>query len=91
MANGHGGRRANAGKKKGQTHAATRHAKAAIEDAFAHLQKQRGKDFNTWAEQNTDDFYKLLFPKLLPVQLNHGDADGEKLDGFKVILVGKPG
>ena len=26
----------------------------------------------------------------MPVQLNHGDAEGEKLDGFKVILVGKP-
>ena len=26
----------------------------------------------------------------MPVQLNHGDAEGKTLDGFKVILVGKP-
>lgn len=79
MANGHGGKRQGAGKKKGQTHEATRTAKAAIESAFAHLQEQEGKDFNTWAEQHTDDFYKLLFPKLLPVQVNHGDNEGGRL------------
>ena len=87
MANGHGGARAHAGKKKGQVHASTRLAKTAIEDAFAHLQGEPGKDFPTWCKQNTDDFYKLLFPKLLPVQLNHADAEGEKLDGFRVVLV----
>lgn len=89
MANGHGGARTGAGKKKGTVHEATRIAKTAIEDAFAHLQGVEGKDFKTWAEDNTDDFYKLLFPKLLPVQVNHADNEGEKLEGFKVILVGK--
>lgn len=79
MANGHGGARPGAGKKKGTVHEATRIAKTAIENAFAHLQSKDGKDFNTWAEQNTDDFYKLLFPKLIPVQVNHADNEGGKL------------
>lgn len=77
MANGHGGRRAGAGKKLGTTHESTRIAKEAIEIAFtgiggvARLQK--------WAHENEGDFFKLLFPKLLPVQVNHGDNDGGKL------------
>lgn len=88
-----GGKRAGAGRPKGKPNKTTAEAKAAIESAFEHLQAKSDerKDFKSWAEDNTDDFYKLLFPKLLPVQVNHGDADGEKLDGFKVILVGKPG
>lgn len=88
-----GGARVGAGRPKGSQNRTTAEAKAAIESAFEHLQAKTAtrKDFKSWAEDNTDDFYKLLFPKLLPVQLNHGDADGEKLDGFKVILVGKPG
>lgn len=81
------------GRQAGTPNKATAEAKAAIEAAFEHLQTKAHdrKDFKSWAEDNTDDFYKLLFPKLLPVQLNHADATGEKLDGFKVILVGKPG
>lgn len=88
-----GGKRQGAGRPKGAQNKTTVYAKAAIEGAFEHLQKRKSErqDLNSWAEDNVDDFYKLLFPKLLPVQLNHGDADGEKLDGFKVILVGKSG
>ncbi len=41
------------------------------------------------AEANPTAFMALL-GRVIPTQLNHGDADGEKLDGFKVILVGKP-
>lgn len=87
-----GGKRAGAGRPKGSQNKTTAYAKEAIEDAYSHLQSKSKdrKDLRSWAEDNTDDFYKLLFPKLLPVQLNHADADGEKLDGFKVILVGKP-
>lgn len=86
-----GGKRHGAGRPKGSQNKTTVFAKAAIEGAFAHLQRKTAerKDLESWAEDNTDDFYKLLFPKLLPVQLNHGDNEGEKLDGFKVILVGK--
>lgn len=79
------------GRKKGVPNKTTLLAKDAIESAFAHLQtlaKQR-KDIASWAEDNTDDFYKMLFPKLLPLQVNHADNEGEKLEGFKVILVGK--
>lgn len=56
-------------------------AKTAIEDAFAHLQNRAKdrKDFRSWAEDNSSDFYKLLFPKLLPVQINHADHEGGKL------------
>lgn len=86
-----GGRRQGAGRPKGSQNKTTVLAKAAIEDAFAHLQRQERKDLKSWAEDNTDDFYKLLFPKLLPVQVNHADNEGEKLEGFKVILVGKAG
>ena len=67
------------GRVAGVPNVTTRAAKTAIENAFAHLQGQPGKDFNTWAEANTDDFYKLLFPKLLPVQLNHGGDTGGPL------------
>lgn len=88
-----GGKRQGAGRPRGSQNKTTAEAKAAIEAAFDHLQGKTDarKDFKSWAEDNTDDFYKLLFPKLLPVQLNHADSEGEKLDGFKVILVGKPG
>lgn len=86
-----GGRRPGAGRPKGVPNRTTAEAKAAIEQAFDHLQTKTAnrKDFKSWAEDNTDDFYKLLFPKLLPVQVNHADNEGEKLEGFKVILVGK--
>lgn len=89
MANGHGGKRAGAGKKKGQVHPQTRAAKEAIEMAFEGIGGV--KRLTQWAEQNEGDFFKLLFPKLLPVQVNHADNEGEKLEGFKVILVGKAG
>jgi hypothetical protein len=77
------------GRTKGTRNKSTVEAKAAIEGAFAHLQttkKGAGKRFNEWAEANTDDFYKLLFPKLLPVQVNHADNQGGKL----VITWGSP-
>ena len=37
------------------------------------------KRLTQWAEQNEGDFFKLLFPKLLPVQVNHADHEGGKL------------
>jgi len=59
--------------------------KAAIEAAAKHLASQpkgSGKPLNEWAMNNTDDFYKLLYPKLLPLQVNHGDNEGGKLYGW---------
>lgn len=77
MANGHGGKRAGAGKKKGQVHPQTRVAKEAIEMAFEGIGGV--KRLTAWAEQNEGDFFRLIFPKLIPVQLNHADNEGNKL------------
>lgn len=60
------------GRAKGVPNKTTADAKRAIEDAFAHLQGTKDKNLRAWATANTDDFYKVLFPKLLPVQLQHG-------------------
>ena len=77
MANGHGGKRAGSGKKKGQVHPQTRVAKEAIEMAFEGIGGV--KRLTAWAEQNEGDFFRLIFPKLIPVQLNHADNEGNKL------------
>lgn len=77
MANGHGGARVGAGKKPGQTHEKTRKAKEAIELAFENIGGV--ETLTRWARENEGDFFKLLFPKLIPVQLNHADNEGGKL------------
>ena len=76
------------GRQKGSLNKTTSNIKAAIEDAFQYLE-ENSDGLRTWASRNQDVFYTQLMPKLLPVQLNHADNDGEKLEGFKVILVGK--
>lgn len=78
------------GRKKGTPNKSTAHIRAAIEGAFAYLE-EHGDGFNKWALANQDTFYTVIAPKLLPVQVNHADNEGEKLEGFKVILVGKAG
>jgi hypothetical protein len=67
MANGHGGRRPNAGKKKGQTHEATRKAHEAIALAFDNIGGV--KALTEWARNNPDSFYERVWPKIIPVQL----------------------
>lgn len=42
------------------------------------------------AEENPTAFMTLV-GKVIPTQVNHADNEGEKLEGFKVILVGKAG
>ena len=66
------------GRQAGTLNKTTVEAKAAIEDAFAHLQTKTAdrKDLRSWAEDNADRFYELLFPKLLPVQMQHGVGQG---------------
>lgn len=62
------------GRVKGTPNRHTVLVKEAIEDAFSHLQgtkPEMRKRFREWAEDNTDDFYKILLPKLLPIQLQH--------------------
>lgn len=66
------------GRGPGTPNKRTAEAAAAIEDAFAHLQNapntKARRDFRSWAEDNASDFYKLIFPKLLPVQLQMGSG-----------------
>jgi len=85
MANGHGGRRPGAGKKKGMVHAKTRAAKEAIELAFEGIGGV--PRLIEWADANPDAFFSSLFPKLLPVQVNHADNEGGKLSGIVVSFV----
>lgn len=42
------------------------------------------------ADENPTAFLGLV-GKVLPMQVNHADNEGKKLEGFKVILVGKAG
>lgn len=73
-----GGARPGAGKKKGTVHETTRRAKEAIENVFVYLQERDATSFKRWCENNLDDFYKILFPKLIPVQVRHGGDDENK-------------
>jgi len=84
MANGHGGRRPGAGRKVGQVNESTRIAKEAIELVFEEL--GGWKAMAAWARNNPDDFYRVIYPKLLPVQLNHAGHDG----GAFTVLSGVP-
>lgn len=59
------------GRPKGTPNKTTVLIKSAIEDAYAHLQKDPNRNLRTWAEDNTDLFYTVLMPKLLPLQVRH--------------------
>lgn len=74
MANGHGGYRRGAGRKQGQVNESTRIAKDAIELVFEDLGGWQA--MAAWARENQADFYRLIFPKLLPVQMQHAGHDG---------------
>lgn len=65
------------GRPKGAVNKTTANAKEAIELAFQGIGGV--PRLQAWAEQNEGDFFKLIFPKLIPVQLNHAGADGGKL------------
>jgi hypothetical protein len=78
MANGHGGKRSGAGRKQGQVNESTRIAKEAIELVFEELGGWRA--MAAWARENQNDFYRLIYPKLLPVQLNHADNEGGRIE-----------
>ena len=77
------------GRTKGTPNKTTVIAIEAIEMAFHGIGGPQA--FTAWANENQGDFYRMIFPKLLPVQLNHADAEGDKLEGFRVILVGNVG
>lgn len=64
---------------------------AAIKDmVIAALSNKGGiKYLERQADENPVAFMGLV-GKVIPTQLNHADNEGEKLEGFKVVLVGKP-
>ena len=74
-----GGARPGAGRPKGSIAQHTRQAKEAIEQVFEHLQQNDATSLQTWASQNLDTFYTQLFPKLIPVQMQHSGENGGKL------------
>lgn len=73
MANGHGGKRVGAGGKKGVPRTKTKKAYEAIEAAFDAIGGV--KALTQWARENQSDFYKVIYPKIIPVQLSGPDGD----------------
>jgi hypothetical protein len=86
MANGHGGRRPGAGKKKGTVHPQTRAAKEAIELAFEGIGGV--PRLIEWANKNPDVFFSSLFPRLLPVQMQHSGNSEDRTPINVIKLVG---
>lgn len=70
-------RKAGPGRPKGSVNKTTANAKEAIEAAFEGIGGIPA--LTAWANDNQGDFYKMIFPKLIPVQLNHADNEGGKL------------
>lgn len=60
------------GRQKGTPNGTTSNAKAAIEDCF----EQMGGVANLvkWAKENETDFYKIIYPKILPLQVTGNDG-----------------
>lgn len=74
MANGHGGARSGSGPKKGSTQARTRKAHEAIALAFDKIGGIAA--LVRWAKANPDAFYERVWPKIIPLQLQHsGNPD----------------
>lgn len=65
------------GRKAGVPNGKTARCKGAIEEVFVNLGGVAA--MTEWAKENKDDFYKIIFPKLLPIQLRHSDGQGNKL------------
>lgn len=63
------------GRPKGAVNKTTAEAKEAIAQAFVGIGGQ--KAFEAWAKSNPDVYYASVFPKLLPVQVNHGAGEGK--------------
>lgn len=77
MAGGWGGARPGAGAKKGVQRERTKQAHEAIALAFDEIGGVEA--LTAWARENQSAFYERVWPKIIPVQLNHADADGDKL------------
>jgi hypothetical protein len=85
MANGHGGKRSNAGAKKGVQRQATLKAHEAIALAFDNIGGVT--NLTRWARENEGAFYERVWPKIVPVQLQHQGDDGGALRVINEIVV----
>jgi hypothetical protein len=65
------------GRQRGSSNKTTANAKEAIELAFEGIGGV--KTLTAWANDNQGDFFKLVFPKLMPLQVNHADNEGNRL------------
>lgn len=63
------------GRTAGTPNKTSAEAKEAIAQAFVGIGGQ--KAFEAWAKSNPDVYYASVFPKLLPVQVNHGAGEGK--------------
>lgn len=81
-----GGTRTGAGRPKGSVDPKTKLAKEAIEQVFTSLQSDDETSLETWARNNLGVFYTALFPKLLPVQMQHSGESGGPL----YVVIGDP-
>lgn len=66
------------GRPKGAQNKITKTIKAVILDAFTELQKNHNTSLLGWAQNNLDDFYKHVAPKVIPLQIS-GDPDNPLL------------
>ena len=88
MANGHGGARPGAGSKPGVPRSEkTKKAHEAIHAAFEGIGGVPA--LVEWAKENRDAFYERVWPKIIPVQMQHsGDPDGAPIAVARVEFVG---
>lgn len=63
----------------------TRIAKDAIELVFEDLGGWQA--MAAWARENQADFYRLIFPKLLPVQMQHAGHSGGPIETVTEIAL----
>jgi hypothetical protein len=66
------------GRRKGTPNKNTAAVKEAIEQAFEHIGGVPA--LVAWAEKNPTLFYLHLFPKLLPLQVNHAGREGGPIE-----------
>jgi hypothetical protein len=82
MARAKGSSNPNAGRKAGVPNALTASMKESIQAAFKALQESP-QSLEKWAEENPGEFYKHIWVKMLPKELEHGGRDGLPLVVFK--------
>lgn len=74
------------GRKKGTPNKSNAPIKAMIEQALSNV---GGAEYLARQANENPAAFLGLIGKVLPMQVNHADNAGGKLEGFKVIFVGK--